>query len=103
MKKKNIITLIMGIAICAILLTACGSKKETTAGTAEESEQSTEETSEPEKEKISLTVGTHGSFSPYAFVDESDTEPQGFEIDVMNDIGRRENLDIGGNFERRKF
>ena len=30
MKKKNIITLIMGIAICAILLTACGSKKETT-------------------------------------------------------------------------
>lgn len=94
MKKKNIITLIMGIAICAILLTACGSKKETTAGTAEESEQSTEETSEPEKEKISLTVGTHGSFSPYAFVDESDTEPQGFEIDVMNEIGRRENLDI---------
>ena len=56
MKKKNIITLIMGIAICAILLTACGSKKETTAGTAEESDQSTEETSEPEKEKISLTT-----------------------------------------------
>lgn len=90
MKKKSV--LISGILILALLLPACSSKEEVSE---ENNIQDTKsDIEESATETITLKIGTHGSFSPYAFIDENSDEPQGYEIDVMNEIAERKNLDV---------
>ena len=90
MKRKSV--LISGILILALLLPACSSKEEVSE---EKNIQDTKSEIEGSAaETITLKIGTHGSFSPYAFIDENSDEPQGYEIDVMNEIAERKNLDV---------
>ncbi len=96
MKTKSI--LISGLLIFTLLLSACGSKekasendKKDTESTAENAGDTAQDASE---ETITLKIGTHGSFSPYAFIDENSDAPQGYEIDLMNEIAERKNLDV---------
>lgn len=96
MKRKSI--LISGILIFTLLLSACGSKEKASENDKKDTESATEnaeDSAQNASEKtITLKIGTHGSFSPYAFVDENSDAPQGYEIDLMNEIAERKNLDV---------
>lgn len=83
MKKTSI--LISAVLIFTLLLSACESK---------DTEKITENAEVSSQETITLKIGTHGSFRPYAFIDENADTPQGYEIDLMNKIAKRKNLDV---------
>ena len=74
MKRILAMLLVMGMTIA---LTACGGQEETGQEGSSESE-----------EKV-IVVGTDGSTSGYSVL-KDDGELEGFEIDVWNEIGERE-------------
>lgn len=88
MKRKSIITLFSGLLVFVMLLSGCNTNGKNAAEKKEKVEQ------DLSQEKLTLKVGTHGSFYPYAFVDEKSTEPQGFEVDLIREIAKRSNLEI---------
>ncbi|SCY73115.1 transporter substrate-binding domain-containing protein [Alkaliphilus peptidifermentans] len=91
---------IVGLMI-VVLLTQLGCTGSTGAaeGDVEDAvvEGVVEEVDEEEQEKI--VVGTSGEYYPWAF--QKDGVLQGFEIDVWNEIAKRNNLEI--SFETSRF
>ena len=95
MKRKYWNCLAMGALSLAMLLAGCGGGDTTSSAQPSAPTESADVTqAQTESETITLKVGTHGSFSPYAFVDENSDDPQGFEVDVMNEIAKRANLEV---------
>lgn len=95
MNRKYWNRLAVGALSLVMLLAGCGGGEVTSSTQPSEPvANSSAEPSQSATEKITLKVGTHGSFSPYAFVDENSDDPQGFEVDVMNEIAKRANLDV---------
>jgi polar amino acid transport system substrate-binding protein len=89
--KKLILLGIIGVMLASVVLTSCGSGTTTTSATpTTTSPAATTTTPSPMK----ILVATDATWFPFEYVDDQTKEIVGFDIDVMNAIAERENLDI---------
>ena len=82
---KNNLLRLLGIMLLCILLISCSGKDEESTGVKNEKNSN--------KEKIKIKVGVEGDYPPYTFTDENG-KMTGYDIDVMEEIARRRNLDV---------
>lgn len=82
--KNNLLRLLSIMLLC-ILLINCGGKGEESTGVKNQKNSN--------EEKIKIKVGVEGDYPPYTFTDENG-KMTGYDIDVMEEIARRRNLDV---------
>jgi polar amino acid transport system substrate-binding protein len=76
MKRNFSVLFLIGVAITALLLTACGALPAGIAG----------------KQKV--TIATDATWAPFEYLDESTKQIVGFDIDLMNAIADKAGLEI---------
>lgn len=88
--KKRVLSMLLA-AMMVFSLAACGASEESTEKTTEATEETTEESGEVEIGTV--IIGTDGSYAPFNVVDDSG-ELVGFEIDMVNEIAKREGFEV---------
>lgn len=78
-------------ALTAVCMTACGKGETSSTETEKNVEKSTEAVKEDEIGTV--IVGIDGTYPPFNYMGD-DGEPTGFEIEMIQEIGKRADLDI---------
>ncbi len=84
--KKRVLATLMCCALALGLVTGCASEKKEEVSKEKESKEK-----ESKEEKV-MTVGIAGDFYPFCFTEND--ESKGFEIDVLNEIGKRAGYEV---------
>lgn len=102
MSKKLVLFLALTMLVSSLLFAGCG--KQETSKVDEPEPTPSEETQDKESEKSilegkTLIIGTSGAYAPWTF--KENDELKGFEIDVWNEIAKRNGFNI--EFKLAKF
>ena len=92
MKKKYLSVLLAGVMVLS--LAACGSSSDSSSSSKDAKKDSKEDTALNKEDLGTIKVGIDGAYPPYCFLNDDTDEPDGFEVAVMNEIAKRNDLDI---------
>lgn len=89
MRRKGVLLALASLT--AVCMTACGKGESASAETEKNIEKNTEAVKEDEIGTV--IVGIDGTYPPFNYMSD-DGEPTGFEIEMIQEIGKRADLDI---------
>lgn len=92
MKKKYLSVLLAGVMVLS--LAACGSSSDSSSDSKDAKKESKEDTDLTKEDLGTIKVGIDGAYPPYCYLNDDTDEPDGFEVAVMNEIAKRNDLDI---------
>jgi len=80
--KKNFFNVVI-LLLMGLFLVSCGGQKQDAA----------KESPQGENGKLTVKVGTEGTFAPFSYMDDKDNLT-GYDIEVVREIGKRANIDF---------
>lgn len=80
--KKNFLNVVI-LLLMGLFLLSCGGQKQ----------DAPKESSQEGNGKLTVKVGTEGTFAPFSYMDDKDNLT-GYDIEVVREIGKRANINL---------